>query len=205
MAHTFVDGEIATAVNLNSLLPPVLSQAGLSSITPVASTPTSRRVNFVTPFDAAPNVVLTPHTAVGGGALKAVFAIDVDTTGFTAWIYRTDTVTTTFSWQAWGSSASAFITSGFVPAGLLGLASLPFQSGSTSITPSAANTPTSKALTFTTPFQSTPIVSLCPETTVIGSQVIGWGVTEVTKAGFKAWICRTNTTNTTVRWIALGK
>ncbi|UJQ87156.1 minor tail protein [Arthrobacter phage BaileyBlu] len=78
-------------------------------------------------------------------------------------------------------------------------------SGSDSITPSAANTPTSKNITFPAGrFSSPPTVMVTPSTTVPGSTVTGWAATDITATGAKLWVTRTNTTNTTLNWIALS-
>ena len=77
------------------------------------------------------------------------------------------------------------------------------QWGVESITP-VANTPTGKAVTFSTSYTSVPLVVGCPITTVAGTSVTGGTVADITATGFNAYVTRSNTTNTTVGWIAIG-
>lgn len=76
--------------------------------------------------------------------------------------------------------------------------------GSVSITPSAANTPTSKSVSFGKTFPSAPQVVVTPESSVAGTTLTGWAVTNITTTGFTAWVTRGNTTSTTLHWIAIG-
>ncbi|MBK7823557.1 MAG: hypothetical protein IPJ61_21460 [Tessaracoccus sp.] len=75
-------------------------RTGSLSITPVANTPTSVAVTFTPAYAVAPTaVVLTPAT----GAINEIQGLGVTaigTTGFTAWIYRTNTTATTLWWAA---------------------------------------------------------------------------------------------------------
>lgn len=78
------------------------------------------------------------------------------------------------------------------------------QVGSVNITPSAANTPTSKAITFG-PLTGTNFFGLVSAaTTVPGTTVTGVGVTGVTSTGATIWVTRTNTTQTTVNYMIWG-
>ena len=77
------------------------------------------------------------------------------------------------------------------------------QWGVESITP-VANTPTAKAVTFSTSYTSVPMVVACPITTAMGASVTGGTVADITATGFNAYVTRTNTTNTSVGWIAIG-
>lgn len=79
-----------------------------------------------------------------------------------------------------------------------------FQYGYTTITPSAANTPTSKTITFDVPYTSTPRIVVTPVTSVPGTSVTGVGVNSVGTDGFKIWLTRTNTTSTSIAWLAFG-
>lgn len=205
MAYTFADGEVATKAKLDLIIPGRLTQAGVTRVVPVASTPTSVQVTFATPFPSAPHVVATAHTTVIGSTVKGVSVTDVTTTGFKVWVYRTNTTGTYVSWQAFAPS-TPFTTGEPAYASLLNQASgaLVGQKGTASITP-VANTPTSLAVTFGTAFAATPVVTACPVVTVPGSVVLGAAVTSVTKTGFTAWIYRTSTTATQVAWIALGR
>lgn len=78
------------------------------------------------------------------------------------------------------------------------------QWGAEAITPSAANTPTAKAVTFETEYDSVPMVLTTAHTTVMGTSVTGCAAAAVTTKGFDAYITRTNATNTTCGWVAIG-
>ena len=75
------------------------------------------------------------------------------------------------------------------------------QSGTVSITP-VANTPTSITVTFPVAFASTPSVIVSAASGVVGSTVLGVGGDTETTTDFRATVYRTNTTLTTLRWIA---
>lgn len=76
-------------------------------------------------------------------------------------------------------------------------------SGRESVTPSAANTPTAKTVTFPAGrFTTAPNVVVAAETTVPGTQVTGVGFDNVTTTGFTIYVTRTNTTATIVQWTA---
>ena len=75
--------------------------------------------------------------------------------------------------------------------------------GSVSITPTA-DTPTSQSVSFGKTFTSAPQVVVTPESTVAGTTLKGWAVTNITTTGFTAWVTRGNTTSTTLHWIAIG-
>ncbi|MER6249389.1 hypothetical protein [Streptomyces griseorubiginosus] len=75
-------------------------------------------------------------------------------------------------------------------------------SGHVTITPSAANTPTSINVTGLN-LVGTPRVVATAGTSLPGTQVTGVGVTNVTTTGFTIWVTRTNTTSTGIDWIVL--
>lgn len=75
-------------------------------------------------------------------------------------------------------------------------------SGRVTITPSAANTPTSINVTGLSISGTNIRVVACAGTSVPGTQVTGVGVTNVTSTGFTVWLTRTNTTATGIDWIA---
>ena len=77
------------------------------------------------------------------------------------------------------------------------------QYGSISITPSAANTPTAKAITFTKEFSGTPTVIVSADTAVPGTAMLGVGTANRSTTGCTIYLTRTNTVATTVNWIAL--
>lgn len=206
-AHVFVDGEVASAAELNSLLPPVSVQSGVAQVTPVADTPTSVQVTFATPYAAAPKVVVTPMVTTIGDLVKGVGVSNVTASGFTLWVYRTNTTTMSVAWQAWGAPGGAFVDGDPAYASLLNAitsGALDVQVGTKSITPVASDA-TSATVTFPTAFASTPSVMVSPVTTLPGTIVLGTAVTEVTATGCKVWVWRSNTTTMDVTWIAVGR
>lgn len=74
--------------------------------------------------------------------------------------------------------------------------------GRTTITPSAANVPTSVNVTGLTLKGTTVRVIATPSTAVPGSQVLGVGVTNQATNGFTMWLTRNNTNATSIDWIA---
>lgn len=76
--------------------------------------------------------------------------------------------------------------------------------GTASITPSAANTPTSLAVTGLNVRGSSFTAYVTPSTSVPGTQVTGVGATSVTGSGLTLWLTRTNTTATTLFWMVRG-
>ena len=77
--------------------------------------------------------------------------------------------------------------------------------GTTSITPSAANTPTSKEITFSNAFATNPTVQVSVLSSLIGTQILGVSVGAVTTTSFTACTTRTNTSNVVVNWLAIGQ
>lgn len=78
--------------------------------------------------------------------------------------------------------------------------------GKVSITPSAANTPTSAAVTFPAGRflnAANMAVSLGINSSVPGTVVTGCGVTNVTTTGCTIWVTRTSTTLTDIFWTAM--
>ena len=78
------------------------------------------------------------------------------------------------------------------------------QWGETSVTPSAANTPTAKAVSFSTTYTDNPIVMVTMLSTAPGTSVTGVAAGSISTTGFNAYVTRTNTTSTTVMWLAIG-
>lgn len=76
------------------------------------------------------------------------------------------------------------------------------QSGAVRITPTAANTPTSVDIRFTTEFDKPPIAIATMDTSAPGTVVTGVAVSDVTTQGMKIWLTRTSTTETGVFWMA---
>lgn len=77
--------------------------------------------------------------------------------------------------------------------------------GSISITPSAANTPTSAVVSGLNVLGTTFAAQVTASTGAPGTQVTGVGATNVTSAGLTIWLTRTNTTATTVFWEITGQ
>ena len=77
------------------------------------------------------------------------------------------------------------------------------QSGGVTVTP-VANTPTSLAVTFGTPFTTTPRVVATPDTSHPGDEVLGVSVSGVSTTGFTVWVYRTSTAAFPVRWAAVA-
>jgi hypothetical protein len=88
-------------------------------------------------------------------------------------------------------------------AGVLTAGSLAF--GQVSITPSAANTPTSVNITGLTVQGSTFLGYAVATTAAPGSQVTGASATSVTSTGLTVWVTRTNVTATLVNWWVVGE
>ncbi|MGW2384397.1 hypothetical protein [Streptomyces sp. NPDC001658] len=76
--------------------------------------------------------------------------------------------------------------------------------GRLTITPSAANTPTSQNVTGLNLKGTNIRVVATAATSVPGSQVTGVGVTNQSATGFTVWVTRTNTTATVIEWHAIG-
>lgn len=83
------------------------------------------------------------------------------------------------------------------------LRGIAIQYGCVSITP-VANTPTMKHVQFPRAFAGQPCVVVTPITSVPGTNILGAGASNNTNDGFDAYITRTNTTETTLAWIAIG-
>lgn len=101
-----------------------------------------------------------------------------------------------------------FISSGSVTHGnrtgrVLFSNGLLIQWGNVTITP-VANTPTSAAIKFGVAYTDAPAVFTTAYTTVPGTSVLGDGTANITTTGFDAYVTRTNTTNTSVMWLAIG-
>lgn len=75
------------------------------------------------------------------------------------------------------------------------------QSGKVYVEP-VANVPTMVHVTFEQPFLDIPQVVVSPNTTVPGTTVLEVGAANITKEGFDAYVTRTNTTTTSVSFIA---
>lgn len=76
--------------------------------------------------------------------------------------------------------------------------------GQVSITPSAANTPTSINVTGLGLIGSTFYAFATASTAVPGTQVTGVGVSSPTAGGCTVWVTRTNTNATFVNWMVVG-
>ena len=76
--------------------------------------------------------------------------------------------------------------------------------GYVSITPSAANTPTSVLITFEKNFQgNSPWLGATADSVVAGTEVTGVAIHPESATQARVWVTRTNTTPTVVRWTAM--
>lgn len=206
MAFTFVNGSVPTAAQMNQAIGPMML-TGKLKITPVANQVTEKAVVYPAPFLVTPTVILTPASTVAGGTLKGwtVAAGKSGPSGFTAAIYRTNTVNTYLHWLALLPPVS-FVAGQVAAASLLnqGAGGMVAQSGVVSITPSGSGDPTSATVTFPDPFASTPLVYTTALATV-PDLILGTGATSPTAEGVKIWLTRGSTTATTVQWVAVGR
>lgn len=76
--------------------------------------------------------------------------------------------------------------------------------GTVTITPSAANVPTSLVVSGLSVSGSTFYAYAAAQTAAPGSNVTGVGTTAVTSSGLTVWVTRTNTTATVVNWMVIG-
>lgn len=204
MAFTFTDGLAPTAAQMNQAIGPVML-TGIVKITPVANTITQKTVTFPSAFVATPSIHLTPASTVAGGTVKGWSAFAVTPTGFTAAVYRTNTVNTYLHWLAL-LPPTAFVAGQPAAASLLnqGAGGLVCQAGAVLITPDTAGTPKSATITYPTPFAATPLV-YTTALSGVPSLILGTGATSPTVTGCKIWLCRNSTTATQVQWIAVGR
>ena len=77
------------------------------------------------------------------------------------------------------------------------------QHGRISITPSAANTPTTKIVTFSKEFSGMPTVVTTPLSGVPGTTVLGTSAADPSATQVNIYLTRANTTSTSVQWIAV--
>ncbi|MCI9087547.1 MAG: hypothetical protein HFJ32_03200 [Clostridia bacterium] len=77
--------------------------------------------------------------------------------------------------------------------------------GRVAIVPSAANTPTSKTITFPKKFSLSPAVIVNPQTGGPGTYVIGCSSNSTTTSNTKINLTRKDTTSTSVDWFAIGQ
>lgn len=73
---------------------------GSVSITPTANSPTSKTVSFGKTLPSTPNVIISAETSVPGSTVLECGATNISKTGFTAWVYRTNTTATVLHWIA---------------------------------------------------------------------------------------------------------
>lgn len=76
--------------------------------------------------------------------------------------------------------------------------------GTVSITPTAANTPTSAIISGLNVRGSTFIAQATANTVAPGTVVTGVSASNVTGSGLTVWLTRTNTTATNVQWMVIG-
>lgn len=141
---------------------------------------TMRARTIIQPYTGDANSLLLLYTGPGHtGHLLRAWDADAST-------YR-------FSVDKSGNTdVNGILTAGNVAAGRL------------TITPSAANTPTSANVTGLNLKGTNIRVVASAATSVPGTQVTGVGVTNQSATGFTVWVTRTNTTATVIEWHAIG-
>ena len=77
------------------------------------------------------------------------------------------------------------------------------QVGVVSITPSAANTTTSKAFTFTEAFENVPVVMVLPRSRA-PQEITTYSVHDISTTGFTLYMRRSNRTQTQFMYLAVG-
>lgn len=101
--NSYSNGQIklnANNTNVSGTLTAGNIDHGSVSITPTANTPTSATVTFNKTFSSTPNVIISPETSVPYSTVRGCGATNISTTGFTAWVYRTNTTATVLHWIA---------------------------------------------------------------------------------------------------------
>ena len=78
------------------------------------------------------------------------------------------------------------------------------QRGSVDITPSAANTPTSKIIAYPKAFSDVPIIVTNPLTSVPGTTILGVSANGISTTQASIYLTRTNTVTTTIYWLAVN-
>lgn len=79
-------------------------QWGIESITPVANTPTSSAVTFQQAYAENPTVIVSMASTVPYTTVRAVSAANITTSGFDAYVTRTNTTVTSVMWLAIGQA-----------------------------------------------------------------------------------------------------
>lgn len=77
------------------------------------------------------------------------------------------------------------------------------QAGVVSITPTAANTTTSKAFTFAETFENVPVVVVLPRSRA-PQEITTYAVHDISTSGFTLYMRRTNKTQTQFMYLAVG-
>ena len=77
------------------------------------------------------------------------------------------------------------------------------QAGVVSITPTAANTTTSKEFTFSDTFENVPVVMVLPRSRA-PEQITTYAVHDISTTGFTLYMRRTNRTQTQFMYLAVG-
>lgn len=83
------------------------------------------------------------------------------------------------------------------------LASLGIQHGRATVS-CTANEVSSASVTFATVYKSAPTITLTAGSSAPGTSVVEVSISNVTTTGFDIRVYRTNTSSTTVHWIAVG-
>lgn len=99
-----IDAKFRKNVNVAGVFTAANIKYGSDSIVPVANTATSKLITFSTPFPTGtvPKIFITAKTTSPGTVVKGISINNPSATGFTVWVTRSDTTTTTFDWLAIG-------------------------------------------------------------------------------------------------------
>ncbi|MFF7191800.1 hypothetical protein ACFZAR_43165 [Streptomyces sp. NPDC008222] len=147
---------------------------------------TAAAVSYDTDSTQFADLILTSG-AIGASDMRARIILETVTAGQPAWVYVTG-----------DQSAPCNLDVN----GVLTAANLAW--GQVSITPSAANTPTSVNVTGLN-LQGTTFLGWAVATTAVpGSGVTGSSATNVTSTGLTVWTTRTTTAQTFVNWLVIG-
>lgn len=106
-------------------------------------------------------------------------------------------------WSDWKSVAS--ITNTMDYEGIFKSGKQVIETGWLTITPTAANVPTTAIVTFSSTYKNIPIVLPIPSSGVIGTQVLGCSVNGITKTSANIVLTRTSIIATSVYYLVIGE
>jgi len=148
------------------------------------------------------------RNAPGTRAIRGLVHLTGSTNG---WVQAVDTANNVFinflasgTWSGW-SSVTPALTGISSREGQARIGNLLIQWGSETITPKSPGVTEVKRLRFPQAYSNNPNVIVSASTSVPGSTVRGVSVTNTTTTHVDICVNRTNTTNTTVLWQAIGR